>query len=140
VASPEPRVNNLLRGLGPSFISHEPCRYDCSASLALANALARSLQGRDPDTAAVVDRILAQTVAVHRSGRRCVLRLDGSRVVAAEAVSPQLGLEASDEERRLAASLVGRDLRCDDTIRHFGRGRVMVIDFARRRAGAASCR
>lgn len=139
-ATPRPvaRLNQLLMREHRSFISFDPCRYDCRPALALADRIAAAAAAEDPEWAAFVDRELARPIVVARNGARAFVEVTpgGSRRNIARAWAPRAPDGTSQaKDERLAVELVGRDV-----VRGRVRGtgsivRPLLVDFAARDAG-----
>lgn len=62
------RLNGFLPGGRAKLVSFYPCRYDCEASLALADGVYAALQAAAPDDAGVLRAALVTRVAVSLDG------------------------------------------------------------------------
>lgn len=111
------RLNNLALDRF-AWIAHFPCRYDCAASLGLADAAADALAAEAPELVASVDRLLALPRLYRGDDRQAVLlgarrtgagRLRWDRLVPLERAWPAPGLGGDDPGERAWADLVEAD-------------------------------
>jgi hypothetical protein len=110
VPRPNSRVNPLLLPERRTFISFDPCRYDCPEAIGVAERIAAVICAADAEWAGLVDRELARPIVVDSGGARAHVDLgrggDALRILGAEPPRGQRG-ETRDTDRRLAAALVG---------------------------------
>ncbi len=94
-----PRLNNLSLGAF-HYIGWSPCRFDCPASLALADQSADALQKRDEAAWLVVDRLLARPRFWSDERRQLIVsgRWDG-RALRFKSVRTPWALDADDRHR-----------------------------------------
>jgi hypothetical protein len=129
VPRPSPRLNNLLFGLGVRFISFEPCRYDCAAALATADAIAAALGQVSPETLARFDAQLARPVAIDPGDARAIVELEGTTISGAHAIPSVSGRAPGERAERLAQRLLGRRVTDDGTTDLPADDPVRVLDF-----------
>jgi hypothetical protein len=134
VPRPVPRINPLLMPERRSFISFDPCRYDCPAAIAVADSCVAALEGADANWVELALLELARPIAVAASGARAHVELErastGSRVAAAEAPRDTSG-DAREADRELARVLVGRTVGRGGLVRGWpAYSPPVVVDFS----------
>jgi hypothetical protein len=83
VARPNPRINSMLFGELLQLISFDPCRFDCPAAAAIADALFERLAETAPTAAAALDRQLARAVIVDERDHRAWVDFDDQECIRA---------------------------------------------------------
>jgi len=81
VRRPDPRVNPLLMRMGAQLVSFYPCRFDCAAAVAQAEALRAEVARRSPEAARTLMSTLSRSVVIAGDGARAQVILDASGVV-----------------------------------------------------------
>jgi hypothetical protein len=136
VPRPLPRLNGFLRHAGRSFVSFQPCRYDCPHALAVADRVAGACTLANREWLAETDRVLARPVVVAPDGGRAVValerRIEPMRVIEAEALSE------APSDQALAAQLVGAEAPDDGLFRQRGLGWCLLVDFGWVRPGTGA--
>lgn len=133
VPRPHPRLNNILFGVGARFISFEPCRYDCPAAIAVADAIAAAVGAVSPETVTWIDEQLRRSVAIDAVNARALVELEGggpgkvARAVPTPAVS---GRPIDAPAQRLADRISGATVAADGTLACEGEPLAYVLDFA----------
>lgn len=116
VPRPDPRVNPLLMRAGAQLVSFYPCRFDCVAAVAQAEALRALLARRDPAVEAGLMRTLARSVVVAGEGARAQVVLDASSRVLRAAAPTRDGV-ADSRDASLADTLAGAAVDDDGALR-----------------------
>lgn len=133
VPRPLPRLNPFLRHAGRSFVSFQPCRYDCPHALALADRVAGACALANREWLAETDRVLARPVVICPDGGRAIValerRIEPMRVIETEALSD------APSDRDLARRLVGAEAPDDGLFRRRGLGWCLLVDFGWIRPG-----
>lgn len=107
VPRPDWRLNNLLLRQQLRLVTFEPCRYDCGVALALAAEVYRLAAASDAASAHVLADRLQRPLVIAAAGARAWVRLDGARIVAAEAPrAPQPGARPDPADEVLGARLL----------------------------------
>lgn len=111
VPRPDARLNPLLMRARLHVVSFYPCRYDCAAARAHADAVLSAVATRyGAPTARALVEALARTVLLAPTGARCVATLAGDVVARAEAVTDD------PRDRALAESLTGAKVGADGAV------------------------
>lgn len=105
VPRPDARVNPLLMRVGAQLVSFYPCRFDCPAAVAQAEALRAEIARRAPEAARALMAVLSRSVVVAADGARAQVVLDASGWVQ-RAAAPSRDGRAAPEDEALAAALV----------------------------------
>jgi hypothetical protein len=134
VSRPVARINPLLMPERRSFISFDPCRYDCPHALAVANRCIETLDGADAEWVEFALNQLARPIAVAANGARAHVALERvaarSRITAAEPPRSLSG-GAREMDRKFAAELVGRAVSRGGLVRGWrGYSPPVVVDFS----------
>ncbi len=133
---PRHRLNDLLIREVTGLIPFHPCRYDCSAALEYADALATHLARVAPAWLERTDRLLRCCVAIDQSGARAIAEIDatGRRVSSARSPADHVGEHAPPDVERptadaaLARRVVGQEVRSPGS-RAWRPGDVTLVEF-----------
>lgn len=136
VAAPRPRLNTLLGGEGTRIVSFEPCRFDCAAASAQADAIFDVLSAADRERAAELDRRLAEDVVVLTTGACATLRLEQGRIEEVFPCRSDVRRSLSRRDHALLLSLIGARVGFDGWLMSGSHPRPVVVEFGASRRGA----
>lgn len=109
VPRPDARVNPLLMRAGAQLVSFYPCRFDCPAAVAQAEALRGVIAARSAEAAGSLMATLSRSVVIAADGARAQVILDGAWRV-----------ERAAGDEALAGALAGATVEAQGAVRGGG--------------------
>ncbi len=132
--SPRPdwRINTLLMRQHARLISFTPCRLDCAAAVAQADAVLRLVREQAAASAPVLEDMLRRPLVIDPTGARAWVRPVDGRLAAASAPRepPDGPVDPADVSR--AAAWLGATFDAEGHVHGFGLPSPRLLDFSAR--------
>jgi len=128
VPRPHAHLNTLLRPARLQLVSHEPCRFDCAASLVYAQACLAAVARDDPEGARSLERALAMAVVVAPTGARALATVEPGSPPRIASARPAAG-SRDPADGALASAVAGGEVGARGAVEGTGAPAPLLVDF-----------